>query len=304
MKMIRRTTPTMILLAATGVLPLIAAQPAAESGLASSLEEKSLESEYEAARGLLKANEGEESSNKGFRMMLAAAEKGYLPAIAGVAYLYNVGLGTPKDNAAAARWFRLAAEKEHAISRYNLGKLLVNDEIPLPEGSTDRKTQHEEGVEWIRKAADQGLSDAQAAYGVILLRGDYATKPDPAAAAGYLKPAAETGNLEAMNALGLMHQTGNGVVYDLSASERFFRQAAMRGHVKAQANLGEHLNPLSKKPDQRVEALAWLFIAEEADDAVAKKLLAIKSQAISRDDAAAGKKKAAEIKRTIREKNQ
>lgn len=291
----------MILLAATGALPLVAAPPAVDSSAETSIGEKSLESDYQAARDLLKANEGEESLRTGFQMMLAAAEKGHLQAIAGVAYLYNVGMGTPKDNAASAKWFRLAADKGHSISQYNLGKLLVADEIPLPEGTADRKAQHEEGVEWIRKAADQGLPDAQTAYGVILFRGDYDIKLDPAAAAGYLQPAAKFGNPEAMNALGLMHQSGNGVTYDPSSSERLFRQAAMSGHVKAQANLGEHLDPLSRNPGQGIEALAWLYIAEEAGDPVAKKLVALKLQAISPDDADAARKKAAEIKRKIRE---
>ena len=291
----------MFLLAATGAFPLAAAQAAPATSTETSVEEKSLDPEYKAARDLIKANEGEESLRKGFRMMLAAAENGYIPAIAGVAYLYNIGMGTPKDNAAAAKWFRLAAEKEHAISQYNLGKLLVADEIPLPEGSVDRKTQHDEGVEWIRKAADQGVNEARASYGIILFRGDFEMKRDPAAAAGYLKPAAEAGNLEAMNTLGLMYRTGNGVTRDPSASERLLRRAAMAGHVKAQANLGEHLNPLSQNPDQRIEALAWLFVAEASEDPVAKKLLAVKTNAIPLDDVAAGKKKAAEIKQKIKE---
>ena len=298
--MINQTTRLIILLAATGVYPSVSAQPAPVSKAETSIEELSPESNYQAARNLLKSKQDEESLRKGFQMMLVAAEKGDLQAIAGLAYLYNAGMGTPKDNATAAKWYRLAAEKEHAISQYNLGKLLVADEIPLPAGVVERKVQHDEGVEWLRKAADQGLVDGQATYGLILYRGDFGTKPDAAAAAGYLKPAADAGNLEAMNALGMMYKVGNGVTYDPSASEDFLRRAAMAGHVKAQANLGEFLNPLSPNSDRRIEALAWLFIAEESDNVVAKKLLAVKLQAISPDDVAAGKKMAAEIKPKIR----
>lgn len=301
MKIISRTTRTIWLLAATGASPLAVAQPAPASSTRTSVEQKSPESAYQAARDLLKANEGDESMRKGFQMMREAAEKGHLPAIAGVAYLYNVGMGTTKDNAAAYKWFRLAAEDGHAISQYNLGKLLVADEVPLLEGAVDRKVQHAEGVEWIRKAADQGLLDAQAAYGVILYRGEFETKPDATAAAGYLKPAAEAGDLEAMNAMGVMHKIGNGVTLDPSASERLFRRAALSGHVKAQANLGEFLNPSSPNSERRVEALAWLFIAEESKDIVAKKLLAAKLQATSPDDVAAAKNRAAEIKQKIKE---
>jgi TPR repeat protein len=290
----------MLLLAATGAFPLVAAQTPPGSSIETSAGGKSLEATHQAAKDLLKANQGEESARKGFQMMREAAEKGYLPAIAGVAYLYNVGMGTPKDNATAAKWFRLAAEKEHAISRYNLGKLLVADEIPLPEGVAERKVQHDEGVEWIRKAADQGLPDALASYGIILYRGDFGTKRDAATAAEYLKRAADAGDLEAMNVLGVMHRTGRGVPHDPGESERLYRQAAMAGHVKAQANLGEFLNPSSPNSDRRIEALAWLFIAEESEDIVAKKILAVKLHATSPDDISAAKNMAAEIKQKIK----
>lgn len=296
---IHQRTHIIILLAAAGAIPLAGAQPASVSSIENSIEAKSPDSTYQAARALLKENHGEDSVRKGFQMMLEAANQGYLPAIAGVAYLYNTGMGTPKDNAEAAKWFRMAAEKGHAISQYNFGKVLVADEIPLPDEVVDRKAQHEEGMEWIRKAADQGLDAAQSTYGIIILRGDFGTKPDATAASGYLKPAAEAGNLEAINALGMMHKTGNGVACDPGSSERLFRRAAMAGHVKAQANLGEHLNPSSKNLDRRIEALAWLFIAEESKNVVAEKLLAPKLQVASPDEIAAAKKRAAEIKQEI-----
>lgn len=304
MKRIRQTSKKIMMLAAIGVMPLADAQPAADSSAGNVVEEQSPESVYQAATDLLKAKDGEESLKKGFQMMLEAANQGHLPAIAGVAYLYNAGMGTPKDNAAATKWFRVAAEKEHAVSQYNFGKLLVADEIPLPDGITDREAQHNEGVEWLRKAADQGLHAAQSTYGIILYRGLFGTKRDAAAAAGYLKPASEAGDLDATNALGMMHKRGSGVPRDSGVSEQLFRKAAMAGHVKAQANLGEHLNPSSKNPDQRIEAMAWLFIAEEAESPVAKKLLAPRLLVLPPDDVAAARKKAAEIKQTIKtEKN-
>ncbi len=305
MKTLYQKTPIIFLLAAVGVIPLADAQPAADSSAGNVVEEQSPETVYQAARDLLKAKNGEESLKKGFQMMLEAANQGHLNAIANVAYLYHNGMGTPKDNAVAAKWFRLAAEKGHAISQYNFGKLLVADEIPLPDGVVDRKAQHEEGVEWLRKAADQGLHAAQSTYGIILYRGDFGKERDAAAAAGYLKPASEAGDLDATNALGMMYKRGRGVPRDRGVSEQLFRKAAMAGHVKAQANLGEHLlNPSAKNPDRRIEALAWLFIAEEAGSPVAKKLLAPRLLALPSDEVAAARKKAAEIKQTIKpEKN-
>ena len=273
---------------------------AAAPALAAAADKASAESLYQTARDLLKADGGEDEARKGFTLMREAAGQGYLPAIAGVGYLYSSGLGVAKDNAEAGKWFRAAAVQEHAISRYNLGKLLVADEIPLPAGSTDRAVQHTEGVEWIRKAAGQGQIEAKSDYGIILMRGDFGVKPDPAAAAPYLIAAAAAGNAEALNALGTMYLVGNGVPYDLGDAERSFRQAAMQGHVKAQANLGEFLDPSSRDPEKRVEALAWLYLAEQVKDPVAMKILQNKAAVISPGDEAEGRKKAAALRKEMR----
>lgn len=275
-----------------------AAPPVASEAAAH--DENAADSVYEAARTLLKGEGGEADKQKGFELMKEAAGKDYLPAIAGVAYLYSAGMGVAKDPAAAAKWLRIAAQREHAISRYNLGKLLIADEIPLPDGSTDRTVQHTEGVEWIRQAAGQGQIEAKADCGIILMRGDFGVKPDPAAAAPYLIAAADAGNVEALNALGTMYQGGNGVRFDLGAAERSFRQAAMTGHVKAQANLGELLDPSSRDSAKRIEALAWLYLAEQAKDPVAMKILANKAAVISPGDEAEARQKAAGIRKEIR----
>ncbi len=255
---------------------------------------------YEQGRALLAGDGVPKDEKKAFELIKAAADKDYLPAIAGVAYLYSAGIGVEKDPAAAAKGLRIAAARDHAISRYNLGKLLIADEIPLPAGSTDRAVQHTEGVEWIRKAADQGQIEAKADYGIILMRGDFGVKPDPTASAPYLLAAAAAGNAEALNALGTMYLVGNGVPYDLGAAERSFRQAAMQGHVKAQANLGELLDPSSGEPEKRVEALAWLYLAEQVKDPVAMKILQNKAAVISPGDEAAGRKKAASLRKEMR----
>jgi hypothetical protein len=74
----------------------------------------------------------------------------------------------------------------------------------------------------------------------------------------------------------------------------------MAGNVKAQANLGEHLDPSSKKESLRIEAFAWLFLAEESQNAYAKKILQNKLPVTSPGDVAAARTKAAEIRREIR----
>jgi TPR repeat protein len=280
-----------------GNLAVAAESPAAPAAAPAS----GAESDYEAARTLLKGNGGEADERKGFELMLKAANQDHLPAVFGVAYLYHAGMGTAKDLSKAIEWFRKAAEREHAISQFNLGKLLIAEATPLQPGMQDLAAQHQAGLEWLRKAAAQGLNEAKTAYGTLLMNGDMGLKQDPALAAkDYLIPAADSGDTEAMNALGTLYQRGNGVPFDPAAAEVFFRKAAMAGNVKAQANLGEHLDPSSKKESLRIEAFAWLFLAEESQNAYAKKILQNKLPVTSPGDVAAARTKAAEIRREIR----
>lgn len=257
---------------------------------------------YESARALLKGDGVEKDEKKGFQQMEQAANAGYLPAMAGLGYLYSAGVGVTKDPEKAKEWFRKAAEQGHAISCLNLGKTLLAENKGADLGEAGDISKLNEGVSWIRKAADLGLDDARATYGLILLRGEHGVKADPKAAAQYLIPAADAGNNEALNALATLYQTGNGVPFDAGTAERLWRKAAMAGHVKAQANLGEFLLENSaNNPDRRVEALAWLTIAEQARDAVAQKVLQNHLQTITPDEMAAARKLMAKFRREIAE---
>lgn len=253
---------------------------------------------FEEARAILqRADVAPDEAGRAFGLMMGSANGGHVPAIAGVAYLYESGIGTNKSRSKAVEWYRRAAETGHPISQFNLAHLLVTHRQQEGEEPASVNARLAEGVEWYRRAADQGLTRALSAYGVILMRGDYQTTAEPAKAARYLLKAANDGDLEAMNALGLMYQSGNGVPRDLPTSETFLRKAAEAGHVKARANLGEFLDPNSATRERRIEAIAWLSLAAQADDPVAKRVIAVKSNAVSPVDMKAGREKAAKLRR-------
>ena len=66
---------------------------------------------------------------------------------------------------------------------------------------------------WLRKAADQGNSEAQHALGVLYDNGNGVPKDSPQAALWYRK-AAEQGDVEAQHSLGSMYYVGEGVPQD------------------------------------------------------------------------------------------
>lgn len=258
---------------------------------------------YEEARAVFKQeNPSPEDATRAFGLMKQSAEAGHLPAMKGLAYLYESGTGTKTSRGKAVEWYRRAAEKDDPVSQFNLAHLLVS--LPQQPGEKPESvnTRMAEGVEWYRRAADHGLTRACSAYGIILMRGDYQVTRDPAKAAPYLIKAADANDLEAMNALGLMYQSGTGVPYDRGVAETYLRKAAEAGHVKARANLGEMLGPDAQDRKRRIEAIAWLTLAEQAQDPVARRILSVKGQAISPDDMKAGRTMAAELDRNMQRK--
>jgi hypothetical protein len=73
------------------------------------------------------------------------------------------GIGVPKDDAAAATWFRKAADQGHATAQYELGHLNYSGLGVAMDWS--------QAIAWFQKAADQGNADAQYALGGIYERG-------------------------------------------------------------------------------------------------------------------------------------
>ena len=282
-----------------GYLPAADLPPATNPVPSASATNESPENQFQNGRKLLKGDGVEKDPEKTLSLMKQSAEQGYITAMTAVGYLYSAGKEVPLNDVEAAKWFRMAAEKGDAVAQVNLGRLLVNEMLPLPDGSKDRLPQYAEGIEWIGKAADQGNPDACLAYGVILMRGDYRSKPNPSKATTYLTPLAEAGNLDAMNALGVMYESGNGVPKDEAASERWLRKAAMGGNLKARTNLGSLLGLQSPNRETRIEALGWLLLAEEDKEVMAPKILQENLPAMAAADIAAGRTKAVELRKTL-----
>jgi len=80
-----------------------------------------------------------------------------------LANLYGRGIGTPRDNKEAARWYRGLAEEGHAKSQVAYAILLFNG-----EGVAQDVT---EASRWMKRAAEQGLARAQHALGVLYADG-------------------------------------------------------------------------------------------------------------------------------------
>jgi TPR repeat protein len=236
---------------------------------------------------------------KAYELMLASAAQDYPAGVGGIGYFHAAGIVVTKDEVEAAKWFRNAAEKGAAIAQLNLGRLLVSGKGGIGRSLDDLR---EEGLEWIKKAADQGFAEAASAYGHILYQGDHGQKRDPKAAAPYLKLAAGQGVADAQNALGVMHESGDGVPYDPALAGEWLKKSALQGNAKAQGNYGALLNPLSEDRPVRGEALAWLILATANGDVLAKRTLQDNLPALKDGEYEEAKILAEELKKTIGKK--
>ena len=132
-------------------------------------------------------------------------EKGDVRAMTLLGELYARGYGIARDDAKAADWYRLAADRGDreamfALAMFHLGSRISN-------------ATSEQGKRLLAAAAK--LGHAAAAYDLALLYMEGRLFPqDFARAAELFRSAADMGNPEAQYALGTLYKEGRGVAKD------------------------------------------------------------------------------------------
>ncbi len=94
---------------------------------------------------------------------------------------------------------------------------------------------------------------------------------DYAAAVAIWQPFANAGDPDALFNMGQAYKLGRGVPADAATARDYYRKAANKGHLPAQANLGIALFQAGEKP----EAIKWLKTAADRGEARAQYVLGI-----------------------------
>ncbi|MBR6981136.1 MAG: TonB family protein [Prevotella sp.] len=122
-----------------------------------------------------------------------------------------------------------------------------------------------EALKWYRKAADQENASAQNQLGLMYLNG-YGVNKDYAEALKWYRKAADQGLPSGLNGLGFMYQNGYGVTQDYAEALKWYRQAAEKGNAAAKNNIGTmYFNGYGVTQDY-AEALDWYLQAAELGD--------------------------------------
>jgi len=164
------------------------------------------------------------------------------------------GDGVLRDYAAAARFYRKAADLGHATAQYDLAYLYENG-LGVAQDC-------KQAAFWYRKAADQGDAEAQNNLGALYAKGQGVPRSDVQAVHWY-RLAAEQNDPEGVSNLGTMYLQGRAVKRDLVQAFELFRKAANLGYAVAQNNLAlMYANGQAVAKDY-IWAYAWLDIASE-----------------------------------------
>lgn len=163
----------------------------------------------------------------------------------------------PRDNAAATRWFRRAAEQNYVGARDYLDEIRLYEERHRLAIQGDRIAQSNLGTmyatgfakcswcafrvipqnfvkaaDWYRQAAKQQESSAQFDLATMYQKGQGVPR-DIAEAIRWYGRAAEAGYANAQFNLGLIHAMGDGVVRNPDLAEHWLYRAARRGNANA-----------------------------------------------------------------------
>lgn len=239
--------------------------------------------EYEVAKLAFENHE----YTKALRYLQPLATLGHPKAQHLLGFMYAEGLGVPRDEDAAARWFAQAAEQGLQEAQVELGALCT-----LAKGVPKDQA---EAVRWFRLAAENGVKEAQVALGFKYARGQ-GVPHDDARALEWFRQAADQGSNEASAALGFMYTDGRGVPQSDAEAVKWFRRAADRGLKVAQAALGFMYSSGRGVARDYVQAHMWLCVSDIVEQGEVRKQLAAIENKMSSEQLAKAEQLAQEWK--------
>lgn len=195
--------------------------------------------------------------------------------------LYERGEGVPQDLVEAVKWYRKAAEHNHAEAQYTLA-------VHYAKGVGVAKDQVE-AVKWYRRAAEQNYASAQYDLSVCYGEGEGVVK-DEVKAMKWLRKAAEQNYPAAQYNLGLYYANGRGVAKDQVEAVKWVRKAAEQSYTEAQYTLSVYYANGEGVPKDYVEAYMWCLLATGQGVEEAKRNMTLLENRMTPEQIAEGQK--------------
>lgn len=232
------------------------------------------------------------------RWFRQAAAKGSAEAQYLLGIMYSIGVGVEQSDAEAKKWHQKASEQGDTRAKICLAELYLYGGSKIDaekayklyaeaaeQGDAEAQykvgahiyadcTNKAEAAMWLRRAADQGETNAPFLLGQMYKFGTGVVK-DQFESAKWYKQAADVGDVNAQNMMGYIYRSGDGVPQDDVESANWYRKAAEQGEVHAQYQMGFiYYNGLGVEEDY-TEAAKWSRKAAEQGDENGQALLGV-----------------------------
>jgi hypothetical protein len=197
-----------------------------------------------------------------YNLALVRAENGDPAAQTLVAEILSRGLGRPRDEAGAAKWYQLASEQGIPEAQFQYALLLLDGRFV--------KKDDKQAFALMQAAAEAGNLFAQFNFAQMLIK----REPDErglAKAVSYYERAARDGLADAQYAMSQISANGvGGKKADDKEARRWLLLAARQNYDTAQLDLGHWLMEGRGGERNRAEGFAWLLRAARGGNVAAQ----------------------------------
>lgn len=199
-----------------------------------------------------------EQPDKALVMLERAASLGSMQAANTLAAMYAEGNGVPKDEKRGFAYATLGEKSSYAWIVAKLAHYHLNG-IGTPVDVT-------RGIALNERAAVLGLSEVAHELGDIYRLGQYGVPRDFARARSWYAWAEKLGDADAIAAMAVMTEQGQGVAKDAAAARQLYARAAERGSGWGAQNLGIMMREGEGGPKDLPGALRMLRLAADREE--------------------------------------
>jgi len=179
---------------------------------------------------ILSGDEEDDGWDYCVELLTALSEKGNARAQATLARVFLDGIGVPKDQKTAFKWFYKSAESGDIWSQHQIG-VMYRDGIGMDRNPV-------KAVEWLTVSANNGNMKAKTELASMFKKG-MGVERDLSSSLKWYREAARAGDANSMYQVATMCRDGVGTEVDMRESNRWFNAFSKQSRLKLQNTVGE-----------------------------------------------------------------